>query len=86
MDNIGIRCSNCGKTTGLSVKNTKYKDMATRFILDSVLHHVCLSWIIETSHQLEYDIYKHNPDWITYGPWYNTYMCTKLHVTVFQNI
>ena len=38
-----------------------------------------LSWIIETNQQLEYDIEKHNPDWITGGPWYNTSICKKLH-------
>ena len=67
MDNIGIRCSNCGKTIGLSVKNTNYEDMVTKFLLNSVLHHVGLSWIIETNQLLELDIYKHNPYWITDG-------------------
>ena len=43
-----------------------------------------LSWIFETNQQLEYDIDKHNPDWITYGPWYTTSICTKLHRTVFE--
>ena len=33
---------------------------------------------------MEYDIYKHNPEWITGGPWYNTYICKKLHGTVFE--
>ena len=42
MDNIGIRCINCGKTTDLSVKNTNYKDMVTKFVWNSVLHHVDL--------------------------------------------
>ena len=27
---------------------------------------------------------KHNPDWITGGPWYNTYICKKLHGKVFE--
>ena len=49
VDNIGIRCSNCGKKTGLSVKNKKCKDILTRFLLITVLHHVSLSWIIETN-------------------------------------
>ena len=27
---------------------------------------------------------KHNPDWITGCHWYNTYICKKLHGTVFE--
>ena len=34
--------------------------------------------------QSEYDIYKHNTDWIKYGPCYNTSICTKLHGAVFE--
>ena len=34
-----------------------------------------MSWIIETNQQFKYDIDKHNPDCITCGPWYNTYIC-----------
>ena len=86
VDNIGISCSNCGKTTGLSLTNKNYKYMVTKFVLNSVSQHVGLSWIIETNQQLEYDIYKHNPNWITDGPWYNTYICTKFHGTVLENI
>ena len=47
VDNIGLRCSNCGKITSLSLKNTNDKDMVTKFVLNSMLHHVGLSWIIE---------------------------------------
>ena len=39
VDNIAIKCSNCRKTTGLSVKKTNHKDMITKFVLNSVLHH-----------------------------------------------
>ena len=53
-------------------------------MLNTVLHHVVMSWIIETNQQLEYDIDKHNPDCITDGPWYNRYICTKLHGTVLE--
>ena len=48
VDNIDIRCSDCGKTTGLFVKNTNTnnKDMITKFVLNTVLHHVGISFII----------------------------------------
>ena len=49
---ISIRCSNCGKT-GLSMKNinTSYKDIITLFVLNTLLHHVGISWILETHYQ-----------------------------------
>ena len=49
-----------------------------------LLHHVGISWIIETHEQLKYSMDKNNPDWMTDGPWYNTYICKKLHGTVFE--
>ena len=53
-------------------------------MLNKVLHHVVMSWIIETNLHLEYDIDKHNPDWITCGPWYNTSTCKKIHGIAFE--
>ena len=50
-----------------------------------MLHYVGISWIVETNQQFKYDIDKHNPYLITYGPQQNTYICTKLHGTVFEN-
>ena len=41
VDNIGIMCSNCGRTTGLSVKNTNDQEMVTKFVLSIVFYHVC---------------------------------------------
>ena len=35
--------------------------------------------------QFEYDTDKQNPDWVSYGPCYNTPICTKLHGTLFGN-
>ena len=52
-------------------------------MLNSVLHHVSLSWIIEINQELEYDTYEKNTDWLTNGPCYNISICTKLHGTVF---
>ena len=65
--------------------NINYNDIITQFLLNTMLHHVGMSWIIETNKHLEYDIDKHNPDCITSGPWYNTYVCKKIHETMFEN-
>ena len=58
VDDICIRYSHCGKTTGLPVKNTNYKDMVTKFFSNKVLHIAGFSWIFKTNQQLEYDIYE----------------------------
>ena len=77
---IAMRCINCGKEKGLSMNNmnTKYKYIITSFLLNTLLHHVVMSWIIETHNQLKYDMDKNNPNWITVGPWYNTSICKKI--------
>ena len=55
--------------------NNSYKNIITSFLLNKLLHHVGMSWIIETHEQLKYDIDKHNPYCMTGCPWYNKYIC-----------
>ena len=59
--------------------NTNYEDIINSFVFNTVLHHVGISWIIKTDQHLEYDMDKHNQNWMTDGPWYSTYICEKLH-------
>ena len=40
--------------------NTKYQDIIKTFVLNTMLHHVGMLWIIETHEQLKYDMDKHN--------------------------
>ena len=63
------------KKIGLSMNNmnSNYNDIITSFVLNTVLHHIGMSWIIETHEQLKYYMEKQNPDRITDGTWYNTY-------------
>ena len=51
-----------------------------------MLHHVGMSWIIETNHQLQYDIDKHNTYLITDGPWYSTFICKNYMEQCFKII
>ena len=46
-----IRCSNCGKETMKDVDNLKtiYQDTITTFLLNTMLHHVGMLWIIENN-------------------------------------
>ena len=64
--------------------NTTYQDIITTYVLNTMLHHVGMLWIIETREKLQYDIDKHNSEWMTGGSWYNTSICKKLHVKVFE--
>ena len=58
--------------------------MITKFVLNTVLHHMGLYWIIYSSKQMIYDIKENNhPDWLNRGPRYNTAICSKWHETVF---
>ena len=52
-------------------------------MLNAVLHHIGVSWMIETHELLKYDTNKHNADWITCGTCNNTSISEKLHGTVF---
>ena len=48
VENIAIRCSNCGKETMIYMDNmnTTYQDIITSFVLNTMLHHVGVLWII----------------------------------------
>ena len=74
-EKIAIRCSNCGKETMIDVGifNTTYQDIITTYVLNKMLHHVGMLWIIKTHEQLKYDMEKNNSEWMIGGPWYNTY-------------
>ena len=71
MENIPIRCSNCGKQTMISINNmnTTQQGIFTLFVLNTVFHNIVKLWIIETNQHLEYDMDKHNPYWMKGGPW-----------------
>ena len=47
---ITIKCISCVKQTCLYIyyMNTNYKDIVIVFVLNKLLHHVGMSWIIET--------------------------------------
>ena len=66
--------------------NTIYQDIITNFVLDKILHHVGMLWIIETHDKLQYDMDKHNSEWMTGGPWYNTYICRKLYGNCLRDL
>ena len=62
---------------------TTYQDIIKNFVLNTMLHHVGMLWIIETNEKLQYDIDKQNSECMTGSTWYNTSICKKLHGKVF---
>ena len=85
-DVISIRCSNCNKDTGLYLKNKPIEEMITKFVLNEILHHGGISWIICSNNEMLYEIEEsNNTDWLNKGPWYNTAICSKLHGKLFED-
>ena len=56
------------------------------FLLNAILHHVGMLWIISSNKGLKYEIYENNhQDWLNKGPWYNTSICLNLHGSMFED-
>ena len=60
--------------------------MISKFVLNAVLHPVGLSWIICSNEEMKYEIDKSNhPYWLNKGPWYNTFICSRLQGGMFED-
>ena len=60
--------------------------MNTRFVLNAILHHVGMSWIICSNNEMFYEIEENkHPNWFNTGPRYNTDICSKLHGKLFEH-
>ena len=57
--------------------NTPYQYIVTFFVLNKMLYHVGMLWIIDTHDKLKYDMDKHNSYWMTGDHWYNISVCKK---------
>ena len=68
----------------VDILDTTYQYIITTFLLNTILHHVCMLRIIETHEQLQYDMDENNSEWMTGGPWYNISICKRLHGKVFE--
>ena len=63
---------------------TNYQEIIATFVLNTMLHHVGMIWINEYREYLKYDMDIQNSYWMTGDPWYNTYICNKLHGKLFE--
>ena len=77
MEAIAIKCINFHRSTGVYLKDKTVQEMITQFVLNKVLHHVGLSWIIYSKNHMKNDTKENNPDWLNNGPRYNTAICSK---------
>ena len=50
-------------------------------MLNAMLHHVGMSWIISPNQEMEYEINtkSNHLNWLNKGPWYNINIYSKLH-------
>ena len=90
MDTVSLKCINCKIETGLNPENSftwVYDKIVTQFVLNSMLHHVGLSWIISSNKEMNYEINteRNHIDWLNKGPWYNINICSKLHGIRFED-
>ena len=51
LDTFSLKCVNCKKETGLNAETSFkefYDEVITQFVLNAILHHVGMSWIISS--------------------------------------
>ena len=88
LDVLSIKCINCKRETGLNSKTIfswLYDEIITKFVLNEILHHVGMSWIISSHQEMEYEMDENNHhDWLDKGPWYSSSICSKLHESRFE--
>ena len=89
MDVLFLKCINCKREKCLDSKTNftwVYDEIVTKSFSNKMLHHVGMSWIISSNHEMEYKMDEHNhQDWLNKVPWYNTSICSKLHGSRFED-
>ena len=64
LDVVSLRCINCKRETGLFLKNNTFDETFTKFVLNAILHHVGMSWIISSNKEMKYEMDENNhQDW-----------------------
>ena len=60
--------------------------MIAKFLLNAILYHLDMSWIISYNNEMKYEIDKSNhQNWLNKGPWYKTEIFSRLHVSLFED-
>ena len=53
----------------VDIPDTTYQEIITKFLLNTMLHHVGMLWIVENHEELKYNMDIQNSGWSTGGPW-----------------
>ena len=74
LDTVSLKCINCKRETGLkpeTIFTWVYDEIIPKFVLNEMLHHVGMSWIISSNQEMEYEMNteSNNLDWMNKGPW-----------------
>ena len=90
LDIVSLKCINCKKETGLNAETgfkEFYDEVITQFVLNAMLHHVGMSWIISSKKEMYYDNFTNikKMEWFDTGPWYNKNIYFKLYGTTFED-
>ena len=62
--------------------------MITPFVMNSMLHHVGMSWMIGSKKEMDYDNFTNTEivGWFETIPWHNKNICSKLYGTNFEGV
>ena len=90
LDIVSLKCINCKKETCSNAETgfkEFYDEVITQFVLNAMLHHVGMSWIISSKKKMDYDNFTNSKklEWFDTGPWYNKNICSKLHGTTLED-
>ena len=59
--------------------------MITKFVLNEILHHMGMSWIICSNEEMLYEMDEsNNLDWLNKVTWYKKSICSRLHGSLFE--
>ena len=54
----------------LKINSSVFDEMITKFVLNAILYHVGMSWIISYNKEMKYEMDDNNhQDWSNKGPW-----------------
>ena len=71
LDVVSLRCIYCKRETCLFLNNNNsFDEMITKFLLNAILHHVGMTWIISSNKEMKYEMDKNNHQyWLNKGTW-----------------
>ena len=73
METLSLKCIHCKRETGLDRETNVtwvYDKIITKFVVNAMLHHVGMSWIISPNQEMEYEMNTKNDnlDWLNKDP------------------